>query len=492
MNFFKPFLLSIITILTLLLLTPKINAQYSGSKNAISLSGVGVDYNSIFMDDFLNTDFWTGQMKWGYHRNLYRDFLNLEIPFNVGGARVPIIDTDDVNAGDISKNSFKASLGGLLQLQYFKKSNFLVPYLSAGVVGAFVADEGDWHAEIPLGVGLDVKITPRTYFQLRPEYRVGLVDDDRSNLNLNVGVKFFLNGGDDTPPPPPVDTDRDKDGVNNDLDKCPDVPGLHALAGCPDTDGDGIADGDDSCPTVAGLTQFKGCPDTDGDGLADANDKCPTEAGPAANLGCPYGDSDGDGVTDDVDLCKDQAGLAKFDGCPDSDSDGVADKDDDCPNRAGMKQFRGCPDTDGDGVSDNKDKCPTEAGLKSNDGCPEVVKEVQEAVSFAANNIEFKINSSTIKTSSYTDLDNIANILEQYPEYNVAISGHTDNIGKDNYNLWLSERRAKSCMTYLTNKGISPTRMTATGYGETQPIGDNKTAAGRQMNRRVEFSLFKR
>jgi outer membrane protein OmpA-like peptidoglycan-associated protein len=81
--------------------------------------------------------------------------------------------------------------------------------------------------------------------------------------------------------------DRDKDGILDKDDKCPDVYGLATMAGCPDTDGDGITDADDVCPAVKGLANFKGCPDGDGDGIQDSEDKCPTVAGIAANAGCP-------------------------------------------------------------------------------------------------------------------------------------------------------------------------------------------------------------
>jgi uncharacterized protein YnzC (UPF0291/DUF896 family) len=82
-------------------------------------------------------------------------------------------------------------------------------------------------------------------------------------------------------------TDSDNDGVPDDEDECPNIPGLAATKGCPDSDGDGIPDHLDDCPTIAGLAQFKGCPDSDLDGIPDNKDVCPYEAGPASNNGCP-------------------------------------------------------------------------------------------------------------------------------------------------------------------------------------------------------------
>ena len=85
-------------------------------------------------------------------------------------------------------------------------------------------------------------------------------------------------------------TDRDKDGIPDKEDRCPDTPGLAEFQGCPDTDGDGIPDIDDQCPDVAGPKENNGCPwpDTDGDGVLDKDDACPTVPGPVENNGCPW------------------------------------------------------------------------------------------------------------------------------------------------------------------------------------------------------------
>lgn len=81
--------------------------------------------------------------------------------------------------------------------------------------------------------------------------------------------------------------DRDKDGIADKFDSCPDVFGLAKFEGCPDTDNDGIVDSKDECPTVAGIASMNGCPDGDGDGITDSKDKCPTVPGLTTNNGCP-------------------------------------------------------------------------------------------------------------------------------------------------------------------------------------------------------------
>jgi hypothetical protein len=93
------------------------------------------------------------------------------------------------------------------------------------------------------------------------------------------------------------DDDSDNDGVPDNEDDCPSIPGSAATRGCPDTDGDGIADHLDDCPTLSGLVQFRGCPDTDGDGIPDNKDVCPHDAGPASNNGCPLPEKGNKAVT---------------------------------------------------------------------------------------------------------------------------------------------------------------------------------------------------
>ncbi len=462
------------------------------NKNAISANLVLEEYYGLFKNDFESGEYITSGFKLAYHRNLGKDFLNLEVPLFLGGSRVPIEPLPNNPLGDISAKTLKISFGGLLQVQAFKENRYVIPYLSGGFVMSNIADQGGWHAELPLGIGFDFKLFKKSYLQIRPEYRIGILEKNRDNLNLNIGIKFLLIADKDQAPS--IEEDRDQDGVLNEVDKCPDIPGLVYLRGCPDSDSDGIIDQDDLCPTILGLAKFGGCPDSDNDGIPDPNDKCPNEAGPIPNGGCPNvdKDSDGDGILDKVDECKNQPGLPKFNGCPDTDGDGISDNEDGCPREKGPANLGGCPDTDKDGIVDKNDSCPNEAGPKSNRGCPEIIKEVQEAVSLAAKSVQFENNSSIIKTTSFSNLDNVVNLLNQYPDYNVAIGGHTDSVGNEEYNKNLSEKRAKACLEYLVKKGIDRSRMTATGYGENQPISDNSTNEGKEINRRVEFILFKK
>lgn len=200
-----------------------------------------------------------------------------------------------------------------------------------------------------------------------------------AGLNWKFGCKQdkdkdgILNKDDDCPDTPGElkfkgCPDTDKDGVMDKEDMCPETPGSIEFNGCPDRDGDGIIDKDDACPDAPGIEAFAGCPDTDSDGIPDEDDACPTAAGIAEFNGCP--DTDADGIQDSEDDCPDTPGIAEFNGCPDTDGDGLKDSEDECPELPGPIDKQGCPDTDGDGLTDNKDKCPETAGPVDNQGCP--------------------------------------------------------------------------------------------------------------------------
>src|ERR1044071_3301555 len=254
------------------------------------------------------------------------------------------------------------------------------------------------------------------------------------------------------------------------------------MRGCPDPDkdGDGVMDRDDNCPDVAGSKTAAGCPDADMDGIADAEDRCPQDAGDAGMQGCP--DRDKDGIADIDDACPDQAGLAQYKGCPDTDNDGIADNEDQCPQLAGPMANRGCPDSDNDGIADNEDKCPQVAGTKNNSGCPEVKAEVKKRLAFAATAIQFDLGKATIKKTSDKVLDEVVAILNDYPDYDMTIEGHSDNVGNAAKNLQLSKDRANAVKNYFISKGIDASRLSSEGYGDTKPVASNKTGAARAKN----------
>ena len=263
------------------------------------------------------------------------------------------------------------------------------------------------------------------------------------NQNIQVGLKIKLFGNKPTPAykatETPVILDSDGDGINDDVDKCPNTPGLAKYDGCPipDSDKDGINDEEDKCPNEPGIAKYNGCPipDSDKDGINDEEDKCPNEAGPASNNGCPIKDRDGDGVNDDV------------------------------------------------------DKCPDVAGPASNNGCPEVQisEEVSKILGGTGQAVYFSSNSAKLASTSNASLNKVVTVLKDNPDVKIKIEGHTDNAEKDADNL--STQRAEAVKEYLVSKGVNVEKIKVEGSGSTMPIGDNNTAAGRTKNRRVEIKI---
>jgi outer membrane protein OmpA-like peptidoglycan-associated protein len=102
----------------------------------------------------------------------------------------------------------------------------------------------------------------------------------------------------------------------------------------------------------------------------------------------------------------------------------------------------------------------------------------------------FDLNKSNLSAVTETNLTELASTLKKYDDTNILIEGHTDASGTDKYNQELSERRAASVRSFLMAQNISSQRMTATGYGEAQPIASNKTESGSKQNRRVEVAIY--
>lgn len=316
------------------------------------------------------------------------------------------------------------------------------PYLSAGVGASKYT--GYYGAFVPLGVGLQVSLFDEAFLLVNSQYRVGITDNVANHLYHSIGFAGTVGKKKEAapvPPPPPPIVEPPKD-----------------------RDGDGIVDSLDACPDMAGLPKFNGCPDSDNDGIADKDDKCPNVPGVARYQGCPVPDRDKDGITDEEDKCPDVAGVARYQGCP-------------------------VPDRDKDGVNDEEDKCPDLPGEVSNNGCPVIKAEEVKKIEYAAKNIFFTTGKYTLLSKSFKPLNEVVTILAENKDLKLDVDGYTDNTGKAETNQKLSQQRADAVKKYLVSKGIDESRLASTGHGQDSPVADNKTAAGRAQNRRVELHL---
>ncbi len=272
----------------------------------------------------------------------------------------------------------------------------------------------------------------------------------------------------------------------------------YELVDCPtlDRDGDGIANHADVCPVQPGVAGRDGCPDkdTDGDGVMDLVDACPTEHGAGAADGCLVKDADGDGVLLPTDECPTEKGPADRNGCPmrDADKDGTEDAKDACPDQAGPAATKGCPDQDGDGIEDTADKCPAEPGIQELQGCPKPLVKLEEKKITISEKVFFETGKAVVLERSMPLLKQVAALLQAHPELTyVRIEGHTDDTGTRERNTELSGQRAEAVKAVLTGAGVEAGRLEAKGFGPDKPIADNKDEAGREKNRRVEFTTEK-
>lgn len=355
-----------------------------------------------------------------------------------------------------------------------------------------VVEALDWSADVGEGfsIALGLAVHPAPWVAVRAQGRFGpeavnpgiQVTRDgetwtwRANPPFQGGLSLALQGF-------PLRWDRDRDGFPDRKDRCPrraeDKDGFEDHDGCPDIDNDrdGFTDTLDQCPMQAedrdGFKDWDGCPDLDNDqdGVDDAKDACLNDA------------EDKDGVED-------------LDGCPemDDDKDGIPDANDRCPKAAetrnGYEDSDGCPEPDGDrdGLPDRWDRCPTDAELvnffQDEDGCPDAKPEpVRSGV---LQGVVFLTGTAELSPVSYPSLDSLSRLLTIYPGTEIEVQGHVDDRAGSG-SLELSHDRAKSVAAYLENKGIEARRIKPGGFGATRPIQPNRTAKGREANRRIEI-----
>lgn len=377
------------------------------------------------------------------------------------------------------------------------------PYVSAGV--GYLFDNAETGVNFTLNGGVKYPLSKTFSLFAETGYIHGIpstrtlednsivdIHDNFAKLILGVEISFIKQ------------PDSDKDGVIDPLDKCPDTPKGATVdeKGCPsDSDGDGVFDGIDKCPNTLPGTPVdeKGCPlDDDGDGVNNAIDKCPDTPKKVKvdDKGCPL-DEDGDGVYDDDDKCPGTPAGVEVDkkGCPkDADQDGVSDDKDKCPDTPKGDQVdeNGCSlDADMDGVSDNKDKCPgtRKGAVVDQEGCINHSANI-DLINSKLHPIYFDTNVSKVTPVQNSKIDNIVEILKEYPEYKVNLYGHADPRGTAEYNIALSQHRVDDVVALLKTRGIGKDRITTKAFGEELAPQGELSEEELQENRKVASYMY--
>jgi outer membrane protein OmpA-like peptidoglycan-associated protein len=332
-----------------------------------------------------------------------------------------------------------------IRAKMFSNVNRFQPFLQGGFgLSQYKNNTGLF---IPVGAGLQVNVFRGIFLTVQTKYSLPIGSAFRGYFSHSLGLSGTIGKSKKNP-------------IKKIATPHPEVAYI-----IPDGDRDGTPDSADVCPEFPGLILLQGCPDRDKDSIPDKDDRCPDLPGEKVYFGCPIRDTDNDGIFDDRDKCIEIPGVVEFQGCP-------------------------VPDRDKDGVRDSEDKCPDILGVQDRSGCPEVARMLTKKVDSAARNIFFETGSYRLLSKSFTALDTVASILTRDSNLNLEIDGHTDDVGSHLDNKILSEKRAKSVMDYLVEKGISASRLKALGFGEESPIVENSSSIHRAINRRVELRLL--
>lgn len=413
---------------TFLMGVSTLNAQ--SDKYGVYYRFLAMDYVQPQTGDFLKLGETSKGAEIGVTRRLAKN-LHLNVPIRIGVAD---------GLGDLN-NKLLVGADALVTLEHYRPQNFIVPYLSTGISAHSI--DGKLDMGMPVYGGFHVRLGEGAYLNLQTGYRQSATTNRTSWIHsLGLSTRFGGDAAESTsslkPLPTPV--------VDN---SAAEAAAAKAKA---------AAEAKAKIEAEAAAAKAKAEADA-----AAARAKAEAAAAKAK------------ADTEAAIRAKADAAAAKAK----AEAEAAATK---------AKAEATTRDSDGDGVVDSQDKCPTVAGSPTNNGCPvEVTKEVKETMTTAMQNVQFETGKSALKNTSFSVLDQLASIMQQHPEYRLKIEGHTDNVGAEASNQRLSQARATTCLNYLVSKGISASRITATGFGSTRPVADNATKEGRDRNRRVEF-----
>jgi outer membrane protein OmpA-like peptidoglycan-associated protein len=498
---------------------------------------IGIQFNGLFPDTEFDKELKPGNadFKFSY---LGRAFLRFELikqfietEFGVGYGSLAGVDIGIPGDPSVPNGEYKTEIIPIDLRLILSPFNLkaIDPYGYAGIgilrykVKTFPVSispnpdikESDWSGFLPIGAGLGINLSDNLNLDLSGGYTFTFTD----NLNyynnkeafsgvstgndgfysVGLGLMFVTGAG---------NTDHDMDGLTKKVEK-----ELGTDPDNPDTDGDGLKDGDE-------VNIYKSNPlnaDTDGDGLKDGDEVYKYKTNPTET------DSDGDGLKDgeEINVYKtdpskadtDQDGLSDYEEIftyktdplkADTDGEGLNDGDE-------VNKYKTNPlkaDTDGDGLFDGEEilKHKTDPLKKDTDGgsvddLTELTRGtnpldpnddvVKIGVPIILEGVTFESGKADITPESAEILKSALKTLTTYPDIQVEIGGHTDNVGSKRSNISLSQRRADAVRNWLIDRGIDAGRIIAKGYGPDFPIVPNDTPDNKRKNRRIEFKRIK-
>jgi outer membrane protein OmpA-like peptidoglycan-associated protein len=444
-----------------------VTGQSEKLPNSFTYKVLGVDTYSPYLEELYRFDKQTFAFSAEYSRYIGNS-MSLSFPFRLGTMEYPYA----VNSFYRNFNFYAQDVA--LKYGFAQRGDKKVqPYISIGLGALYLANaektwnsqypiNQKWEAQIPIELGINYQIMNGIFLQLSTAYRFSTGAEAWHN---GIGIQFQFN--------------TKKEGEITSFNESSSLRGIGESNHYTNINSDFLLTLLDDHHLSMAETE-----DSDHDGVPNSIDLCPDAAGDGNFGGCPLLDDDNDGLANHEDRCPDVAGDIAFAGCPDSDGDRIADIFDLCPNEAGTRSCKGCPDMDNDNVPDALDKCPTEAGQVDNEGCPMAAANEELVFKGIIQPILFENEQHYLDRTAIENLDNIILLMNRYPNSVLSILGIAYDNDDAVFNEQLSDKRAKSCFQYLTKRGVSESRITYQG------LGNSRSVNSLNLQRSVEFHLF--
>ncbi|MEO1217446.1 MAG: OmpA family protein [Bacteroidota bacterium] len=422
---------SIVILVVLLVSSFQVHAQTSQTPVTTGLSASFLDYQGPLTGNYTDFNSFNPGITIGANA-----FLSEALNFGLNTTFVPqttypVTQTETIGTSLIDVNA-------LLQLKsngtIFQEESFFAPYLSVGF-GLNTASN-NLRLYVPGAFGIRLRMSKNFALNFEGMYKYGIGEGNFQPLTYSAGFVFALPAN-----PKKVPPKQQKQPKKEEM----------PIASNADADNDGVLDRDDLCPNEPGRAMFLGCPEDES-----AKEEKPSDIA----------------LTQDNELENTQG------------SESMSIVEDNQPQPAQIENYEETPAEIYTEQDTYKENTYTEGqGISSAD---------QSILNTAMRNILFEPASDELTYESYPVLDQVADLMNKYPNHSLEVHGFTDNTGKSKDNKVLSVKRAYKVKYYLVyQKGIRMARISSDGYGDASPISTNDSAEGRKQNRRVELRMFK-